>query len=162
MSLSLEVQRGEDIPMRRAQRRLYSDRCDVYATLRGIDPETGKPYQEQVRRVGVALPCHYHFTPNVDDNTDVGRIKRDILDTTDSVRFPNAARLSNDWWLVNVTPGSRLYGSVHRIVGAPQIIEGGPRYRVNTQIVLTTQEESPPEELLVLLRKPAAEGTPTL
>jgi hypothetical protein len=143
--------------MRRAQRWLYSDRCDIYATLRGVDPATGKPYGEQVQRVGVAMPCHYHFTPNIDDTTDVGRIKRDILDTTDNVRFPTGVNLSGDWWLVNVTPGSRLFGNVHRIVGAPQIIEGGPRYRVNTQIVLTTQEEKPPAALVELLPKTFAD-----
>lgn len=153
--------------MRRAQRLCYGDRCDIYAIERGIDPATGKPNAEQVRRVGVDIPCHYHYTPNQEDATDVGRIKRDIMDTTDKVRFPTGVNLSNDWWLVNrsqLAEGrpSALWGSVHRIVGAPQIIEGGARYRINTQIVLTTQEENPPARLVELLPPTLAEWEASL
>ncbi len=146
-------QLGSDVQftLNRRQLSLYTYRCDLWAAERWTDRDTGRVTEDSPRRVAVDIPCLYEYTPNIDDVTDVGRIKRDILDTTDKLHLPISIVASNDFWVVNRTLSpngdpSAVYGNVHRVVGAPQRL-----IRFATQIALITEEERPPKWLLELL-----------
>lgn len=137
----------------RRQANLYTDRCSIYDSgkaQRQVNGVTGEPVEgAPPRLIGFNVPCKYTLTSNIDDVTPVGRIKRDILDTTDRIHFHTSAPIENGCWVVMTTPGHPAYGAVHRAEGAPQHIWGdGLRRLRETQIVLLTQVEKAPEGLV--------------
>lgn len=139
----------------RRQARLYEHTCDLYdaGAGRSINAATGEPTEgTEPGLIAKNVPCWFVFTSNIDDVTPVGRIKRDILDTTDRIHFHSSVPVRAGYWSVFTTKGHPNYGAVHKILGAPQHASGSARRSAETQIVLATQSDNVPTSLKVRSR----------
>ena len=138
----MPVFQGSDVELNRRRIRLYTDLVDVWSVLRASGQED--TYVLTAQRI----PAKYTFTPNVDDLTSGGRIKRFSLLITDILHLPVDVPVTNGSWIVNVTPGNRNEHAIHKVLGDAQYLPGAGRRDLNLQILEIMQDEMPPLELL--------------
>ncbi len=132
------------------QRRLYTDRVNIWEALNPLDEE-GTPQEQIFTLLYRNVPCKFEFTINVDDPTPTGGQKRKTALTTDILHLPlvddsnRTLRLPNGAYFVNVTPNNPNRGGLSIGQGAPNLLPGsGSRTGLNTQIVQVMSEEHPP------------------
>ena len=122
--------------------------CDLYSVARTIGTN-GKPANEVFTLYASNVQCRYIFTDNMSDSTDIGRSKRPTIYTTDHVCFPQQVPIREAWLIVNRTVlngvASRIYGEVHRCLGALNLHEDKPRQRSGmSKMMAQTLEHVPP------------------
>lgn len=135
------------------QKALYKHTCDIWSVTRTKDPVTGKPSGEIYTLVMTGVPCLYDYTPNVDMETEGGRIKEFTLLTTDKIHLPVSAPIADTWLTVNRTvlsggAPSRSTNEVHRMLGAPKVNESLGRRHCNKTMMEGMTMEHPPAALV--------------
>ena len=129
------------------QEAIFYHRCDVWRVDRPLASSTGEVGPDTTERVYSGEPCHYGYTQNIDTGTGAGRIVVPGQFTRDTITFSTTITIRNTDILVNVTPGSVLYGQVHRLEGDSQTVEGS-RGRVGSQSFMAMVEKKPPVRII--------------
>ena len=137
--------------LNRRQKQGYGHRCDIVRV--GVGPivngkPTGVTYTLNARNV----PCLYSYTDNVSDPIEgVGRAKRTMIFTLDSIHFEQSVEIDDGWITINRTlrkDGSRhqLWGEVHKVGGDPKVFEdSNGRHANKKSVYAATLEHVPPE-----------------
>lgn len=110
----------------------------------------GEPQDETLELAYDDVAAHFQNTPNIDDPSDVGRIKRESFFTTDHIFFYRDQEVGNGWYVRNRTPNSQTYNQVWSILGDPMpVYRNNPR-ATNRKRVEAMSTEHPPAAIAAL------------
>lgn len=134
--------------LKHRQQQLYTHRCNVWRASRTIS--SGLPGEETYTLVATGVPCYYEASDNIDAPIDgLGRVRRDMILTADTVHFEIVANVQNQDVIKNVslTPAgaqSAEYGVFARLEGAPRNVLNSSRRHPNKKQFLAYTIEKPP------------------
>ncbi len=98
--------------------------------------------------VATGVAYMHQSTDNLDeDESDVARIDRPLLDTADRVRFDASQDVRGGDLIRCTTSGSRLNGRVFRILGTDRTEARHGRRNVNVSTYRCRQDQKPPTGL---------------
>lgn len=120
------------------QKRLYTHLCNVYSVSSSIDATTKKRSADTPTLIASNVPCLYDYTQNFSDGTEIGRLKRASVLTTDSVHMEANVEVKDGYYIKNVSllpdgSNSPLYGQIHRVQGDPFIVPSSGHRQANYQ-----------------------------
>lgn len=133
------------MPLTFSQQRAYRDSIDVWRKDGETNHATsGKVSDGTWSRVLIGLACGIVLTTNVDDPTGIGRLKKDNLETVDSVYMEYGVDIRSTDLVVMTSRGN----AAATVQGAPTPTPTQGPLAVNEQFVRTSEEEHPPDEVL--------------
>lgn len=139
--------------LNRRQKALYKHKCDIWSVDRTVTAGTNKPSDEIYILILENVPCIYEYTPNVDVETEAGRVKEFTLLTTDKIHMEASVPVEDGYLIVNRTvkrdgKPSRATNEVHKMLGQPEIHESLGRRKANKLMMEGMSIEHPPTQLV--------------
>lgn len=133
-----------DSALSNRQRRLYTDRVDLYARKRAT-AAAGVPGGVSFPLTESGVRGYRQTLDSTSEPTLAGRQEVDNMLTIDQWHFAEHQEIDEGWWIRDVTPGSETYGRWWITRGQPvRIPQRGKRQAGHTHIRASQSEEGPP------------------
>lgn len=133
-----------------SQRKAYASRIRIYREIPGAqNPTTGEVPDPTISMIADNVPALYGYTQNDDDPTgEIGRVRRRSSLTEDMAEMEKTVDIRGNDLIIDKTPGSVTYGTVHRVEGSPKYAETQGARTTNCLFVQLMQDEKPRPELV--------------
>lgn len=139
------------------QKRLYTDRMDLYRPSMPRNPSTGRvlaPVKEYTPAY-FDIPCYFQIRSSVETAQLFGRIEGDNIFTVDTIHLDGEQEIDSGWIAVNKTldsDGSESlnYGRYWIVQGQPKTISNRGRRRARKRSVEAIQQGRKPEGLTLV------------